>query len=114
MSDHMTTDLATARAQAAALHRGKEGRMARPLTIAELARRWQCSATTVRNQIARGELSCVRLAPRIVRIPWEEIERCEHSYSGATTMPSGQKADTQSDDPFVPKIVMPLNAPSRT
>lgn len=88
--------------------------MTRPLTIAELARRWQCSATTVRNQIARGELSCVRLAPRIVRIPWEEIERCERSYTGAGTTPSGQKEASPAAEPFVPRIVMPLNAHSQT
>jgi|GEM_PF-5209267 len=46
------------------------------LSIGEVARdRLHCSEETVRRMISRGELSAVRIGPRMIRIRLRDLER---------------------------------------
>lgn len=74
---------------------------ARPVTPDMLAKRWQCSAETVRQLVHRRELRGFRVG-RMIRIPWdavEEYEKCQTSASddcAADTAYIGTR--TASDD----------------
>lgn len=76
----------------------------RPLTVAELADRWQCSRQHVHNLIGRGDLAVARIG-RLVRISWEEIDRCERSGTGAHGTPHGQRAAEPAASRSAPRIV---------
>ena len=56
-------------------------RMLPPLTVADLACRWQCSAQHIRDLIQKRELSCFR-AGRLIRIPAAEVVRFETGTTG--------------------------------
>ncbi|WP_420869064.1 excisionase family DNA-binding protein [Cereibacter azotoformans] len=66
----------------------------RPFTPETLAERWGCSAETIRQLAARGELSHFRVG-RMIRIPAaavQEIEACQISASSGSEealQPSG-------------------------
>lgn len=52
------------------------------LNVAQTSQYLGCSANTVRNMIQRGELSAVRLGPRMVRIRREELDAILRPYEG--------------------------------
>ena len=39
-----------------------------------LAKKWECSARTIRNPIQRGELRAFRLGDKLLRIPEDAVE----------------------------------------
>ena len=44
-----------------------------PLTVAEVAARWQCSRVSVARKIRTGELPCLRLSKRLVRVAFAAV-----------------------------------------
>ena len=54
-------------------------------TVTQVAQRWGCSESHVRNLIEDGELPHFRLGGKLIRIKKEEIEKWEtNTQSGAT------------------------------
>jgi excisionase family DNA binding protein len=49
----------------------------RPFSPKTLAAHWYCSERHVRNLISRGDLRAFRLGDKLLRIPWEEVDRFE-------------------------------------
>ncbi|MFD0909918.1 excisionase family DNA-binding protein [Ruegeria arenilitoris] len=64
--------------------------MTRPYTPESLAKRWDCSAETVRQLCKSGRLSSFRIG-RLFRIPSqavEEFEQCRNTQSAASKVAS--------------------------
>jgi excisionase family DNA binding protein len=55
----------------------------RPLTIRELAFRWQCSSETLLRAVRRGDLTAFRAGLRKYRITPQEIARVEQLRGAA-------------------------------
>ncbi len=77
-------------------------------TVADLADRWQCGESTVRNLIRRNELATFRIGT-LIRISAEEVERFEcqttQSKGSGGDMPlSGAKTESADAAPSTPKI----------
>ena len=53
----------------------------RPLTIAEVAERWQCSRDTVEHRIKTGKLKCLKLGPKLTRVTLEQIAEYEQTVA---------------------------------
>ncbi|MDX0911897.1 excisionase family DNA-binding protein [Sinorhizobium medicae] len=49
----------------------------RPFSPKTLAEHWDCSERHVRNLIASGEIRAFRLGGKLLRIPWDEVDRFE-------------------------------------
>lgn len=49
----------------------------RPFSPKTLAAHWHCSERHIRNLIARGEIRAFRLGGKLLRIPWDEVDRFE-------------------------------------
>lgn len=52
------------------------------LNVEQTSQYLGCSANTVRNMIHRGELSAVRLGPRMVRIRRDDLDAILRPYEG--------------------------------
>lgn len=48
----------------------------KPITPDMLAKRWQCSAETIRQMVYRQDLRAFRVG-RMIRIPWDAVEEVE-------------------------------------
>lgn len=68
----------------------------RPLTIAEVAERWQCSRDTVRNRIRTGALKCLRLSARMVRVLPEHIAEYEQTAHLGSSLQAGPATDRRT------------------
>ena len=77
-------------------------------TVADLAQRWQCGESTVRNLIRRNELATFRIGT-LIRISVDEVERfeCQNtqcSDSEADTLSSGERTASEGGERSMPKI----------
>ncbi len=74
--------------------------MNKPFTPEILADRWQCSAETVRQMVARGELRGFRVG-RMIRIPADAVEDLECGMpesEGSTAVSSSHGAERMARD----------------
>jgi len=55
----------------------------RALTPQQLADRWQCSESHVRNMVRRGELPAMRLGGKLLRFRLEDVEEFECQTGGS-------------------------------
>lgn len=77
-------------------------------TVADLAARWQCGQSTVRNLIKRGELATFRIGT-LIRIKADEVERfeCQNTLCSdfaADTPLSGERMESAADEHSTPQI----------
>ena len=77
-------------------------------TVADLAARWQCGQSTVRNLIRRNQLATFRIGI-LIRISADEVERfeCQNTQcsGSAADMPlCGEKTENVAAEPSMPKI----------
>ena len=69
----------------------------RPLTVAQVADRWDCSIDAVYAAIRKGDLQAFRVGGKLLRIKPEEIERWENV--GANTRSETTGSDSSKDKP---------------
>lgn len=60
----------------------------RPYTIKQLAERWQCSRDSVERLIKDGKLPCLKLSPKVIRIPAAVVEEFEQTAALASSDPA--------------------------
>lgn len=65
-----------------------------PLTIDEVAERWHYSADSVRRLIRAGKLPCIRVGPRKVLVPFEDVEAYEQTARLASLSQADQTTET--------------------
>jgi excisionase family DNA binding protein len=58
-------------------------------TVAEAARRLAVSHMTVRRMIERGELTAVRVGPKLIRVRADELDALIRGSSGVRHEPRG-------------------------
>jgi excisionase family DNA binding protein len=68
------------------------------LPVSAVAERWSCSPGKIRQMITKGELRSVRLGGHTIRIPLEEIERCENlSQPKLVSIPSETSSEQKEE-----------------
>lgn len=74
--------------------------IAKPLTLSEVAERWDCSAEKIRRMVHDGELAAFRLG-KLIRIPAQEVERYEcQATASPDTVASGPLPGASRDALF--------------
>lgn len=68
-------------------------------TPAALADRWQCSERTIRNQLARGELTGFRLGGKLWRISLAEVIERESAWQTASNGADGTSEPIADNGP---------------
>ena len=91
----------------------------RPLTLAELAERWQVSVRTLRDLAVRGQLPCFKVGTQY-RFRLHDVEAHERGRVRApdcteeAITPSGRKTVGPAVRPSTPRIVLLPNRGSQT
>lgn len=84
-----------------------------PLTIAEVAERWHYSEDSVRRLIRAEKLGCIRVGPRKLLVPFEDVEEYERtarlgssSQADQTTaaLKPGQSSGAKADVPTASEL----------
>lgn len=65
----------------------------RPLTIEEVAERWDYSKDSVRRLIRGGKLPCIRVGPRKVLVPFSDVEEYERTARLDLSIQGGQATE---------------------
>lgn len=74
-----------------------------PLTMSQLAERWDCSRRTIERMMADGRLRGFRLGGKLIRFPVSEVVRCEQDLHTADTPSAGEP--TAMSSPGVTRAV---------
>ena len=78
-------------------------------TVADLAARWQCGESTVRNLIRRNELATFRIGT-LIRISAEEVERFECQTTQCRGSGGDMPLSGETRAPYTPKIDLALRS----
>ncbi len=84
----------------------------RPLTVKELADRWQVSERQVRKLAAKGELSCFRVG-KMYRVPQEAVAAYEMGGKNIQDRKGGMDTEAAQPRPQIRPIILLPRKPDR-